>query len=108
MSAFNVLSAVVSCPSCGRESQMEIQFKFGNTWQKRYTLGDRLEWGGNAIGVPGLRRVVVEGVGGACPACGTDGFDCDVIIERDVILAARTLASEREKPVPQGYVVEEE
>ena len=67
MSAFNRLHAEVRCPNCGDSSKQLIQFKFGDVWQYDYQLGDILRWGGNAVGRPGLAKVLVSGAGEECP-----------------------------------------
>jgi hypothetical protein len=70
MSAFNTVSADLVCPSCGASAAVTVQFKYGNTWQFHYSVGDILKWGGNDVGERGRRHVVVDGVvEGACPNC---------------------------------------
>jgi ribosomal protein S27AE len=87
MGAFNRLTIKLPCPNCRAEVILAIQFKYGDTWQRDYDLGETLCWGGNDIGTPGRQRVVVDGVGEACPKCGSSGH-FDVFIERDVIVRA--------------------
>lgn len=36
-------------------------FKYGDSWQHHYVLGDKLNWGGNDVGEPGHKLVVVVG-----------------------------------------------
>ena len=71
MGAFNVVSTSVRCPRCGSLVSVRIQFKFGDTSQHEYVLGDELRWGGNDVGLPGQGHVVVDGVSEEpCPICG--------------------------------------
>ncbi len=73
MSAFNTVSTSAPCPQCGRTINVRVQFKYGDTWQHAYKLHDKLAWGGNDVGLPGKRHVVVDGVAETpCPLCGYD------------------------------------
>jgi hypothetical protein len=86
MGAFNVLRAEATCPQCGNSPEVEVQFKYGSTWQREYAIGDVLSWGKNDIGEPTHERVVADGAAGPCPSCGYDGdWDLDIFIERDRI-----------------------
>jgi hypothetical protein len=87
MSAFNTVVAKLECPNCRSVVTMPVQFKFGNTWQFQYEVGDLLRWGGNDIGQPMLRHVVVDGVAaGRCPRCSYDSeWNVYVHIENDRI-----------------------
>lgn len=105
MGAFNIVRGTVSCPNCGRSSGFEIQFKYGDTWQHTYVLGERLRWGGNDIGVPGRRRVIVEGVGGPCANCEAGNLDFDVMIKDDVLVGIESVCGERRAAGPEGFVV---
>lgn len=87
MGAFNRLRAEARCPNCGQTMKQVIQFKFGDTWQYDYDLGDTLRWGGNDVGRPGLGKVIVLGTGEECPISHSGGEDFSVIIERDVLTA---------------------
>ena len=91
MGAFNTVGSELICPICGRVSFMEVQFKYGNTWQYEYRLGERLRWGGNDIGEPGVKRVWVESIAGLCAFCNYDGIDCEVLIENDILVKVRNL-----------------
>ena len=51
----------------------EVQFKYGDTWQFDYGLGDELKWGGNDIGDRDFELVVVDGAAD-CPVCKTELF----------------------------------
>jgi len=87
MSAYNRLRAVARCPNCGETSEQVIQFKFGDAWLTEYAIGDTLRWGGNDIGRPGVKKVIVLGAGEECPVCHRRGEDFSVVIERDVLTA---------------------
>lgn len=87
MTAFNTLQVRIACSRCGAPYRAEVQFRYGDTWQHVYAVGDRLSWGGNDVGVPGAGRVRVEGLAGPCPACGTF-VEVDIFIEQDVIAGA--------------------
>lgn len=92
MGAFNTVSAKQSCPSCNKINEVAIQFKYGDTWQIKYQLGDRLKWGGNDTGEPGAKRVVLDAIAEDCPACGAEGKDCEVWIEEDRIASIRPVS----------------
>ena len=85
MSAYNVVTASVQCPNCAEIAEQRIQFRFGNTWQHEYAIGDKLQWNGNDVGKAGLTKVIASGAGEECPICHTYGRPYIVIIERDVI-----------------------
>jgi len=105
MSAYNIVYAAACCPNCGEFSCFEVQFKYGNTWQKSYQVGDELSWGGNEIGVPELKKVKVEAVGGPCAGCGADGIEFDVEITNNIFSNVIPLGSERAECNEAGYVV---
>lgn len=105
MSAFNVLSARATCPNCNHRVDFEVQFKYGDTWQHSYRLGDTVRWGGNQIGVPGRRKVLVEGVGGPCPDCGKDCIDFDLLIENDKLVRVESVRGIRKDLGREGFVV---
>lgn len=107
MGAFNTVVASVCCPSCGRDAELEIQFKYGSTWQYRYRIGDRLRWGGNDIGSPGYKRVRVEGIGGPCSHCGARYLDFDVVVENDFFVKVEPVGGARSGSGTEGFVVVE-
>lgn len=80
MGAFNVLQVRARCPSCGEEVELRLQFKYGDTWQLEYEVGDQLRWGGNDIGTPGATRVVLDAPAEPCPNCGFQG-DFEIFVE---------------------------
>jgi hypothetical protein len=75
MGAFNTVRIGVRCPKCGYDVPVDVQFKYGNTWQLEYSVGDELRWGGNQIGDPEIAHVVVDSAGHV--ACARCGFNAD-------------------------------
>jgi hypothetical protein len=110
MSAFNVVTVTTACPGCQSPVPVRIQFKYGNTWQYEYKVGNRLKWGGNDIGKPGYRRVVVDGVAEKCPNCGyNDERNFYVFVEHDVIKAVEPASNRYDfAQARQTYIVLEE
>ena len=92
MGAYNTVIVDQVCPSCNNRVEVRIQFKYGDTWQYTYHVGDRLKWGGNAIGEPGAKQVVADGVveEEQCPICKYRWPDYEVWIEDDRIVDVRT------------------
>jgi hypothetical protein len=105
MAAFNVLHATVPCPNCGTTVDLELQFRYGDTWQHLYKVGDRVRWGGNDVGTPGRRRVLVEAIGGPCPRCGSDNLDFTIVIENDVIQSVEPAQAEPLRTADERYLV---
>src|SRR5262245_51550801 len=99
MGAYNRLKIERACWNCGANVPIVVQFKYGDAWLEDYKVGDALHWGGNDIGTPGHRRVVVNGISESCPKCGSTA-DFDVFLERDVITSAE-LHSDRFDFVPR-------
>lgn len=95
MGSFNILFAEISCSNCGNKYEGKIQFKFGNTWQLRYRIGEVLKWGGNDIGAPGLLKVKVYGIleSDICPVCRqiNKNNEFDIFLEQDVIKSVSIL-----------------
>ena len=92
MAAFNEVAYAVTtaCPACGAVAERSVQYSFGDTWQYRYRIGDRITWGGNDVGEPGLAAVVADGYGTACLSCGADEWSdmrYEVHFAHDVIVA---------------------
>lgn len=87
MSAYNTVSAELRCPHCGGSTRTQVQFKYGDTWQFDYRLGDTLRWGGNDIGEPGRKHVVVDGAAAnPCSRCGYSAeWNAYVHVENDVL-----------------------
>ena len=105
MSAFNTLIAPVECPSCRKVNDFEIQFKFGDTWQHQYRLGDRIKWGGNNIGKPNCAQVIVEAIGGPCPECGTDNVEFDIVLNDDNLDSLSVIGLKRLEFSEKGYQI---
>ncbi len=70
MSAFNRVSTSQVCPNCSNSVVFRVQFKYGDAWQYEYEVGNQIRWGGNDIGAPGAKSVVVDGIAEVCPLCG--------------------------------------
>lgn len=89
MSSYNILITESVCTNCGVKSPVRIQFKFGNTWQLQYRIGDTISWGGNDIGSPNLTDVKAYGIAEStvCPSCNEDRIpeEYDVFIKNNVI-----------------------
>jgi hypothetical protein len=87
VSAFNRVFVEQACPHCGAVIDRAYQFKYGDTWQYDYRLGDTLRWGGNDRGIRGLPSATTDGVPEQCISC---GFDEDAVyvvrIENDVLV----------------------
>lgn len=86
MGAFNRVLIAETCHRCDTRIERAYQFKFGNKWQYDYRLGDRLRWGGNDQGTPGLPMVLVPGVPEKCRLCGYDeDAEYRIRVEGDVL-----------------------
>lgn len=104
MSAFNILDFVSECPNCKKQGRFSAQFKYGDTWQHRYQVGDLLKWGGNDIGRPGAKRVRVEAIAEPCEHCGTDNLEFDILIEEGVVARVIPIGT-RSDSLPDGFQV---
>lgn len=97
MSSFNVLITEVTCPNCGKKHEARIQFKFGNTWQLQYKIGDTVTWGGNDIGSPDFNEVKAYGIieSTRCPYCNEQNIveEYDILIKKNVIMGISPMAS---------------
>jgi hypothetical protein len=106
MSAFNILNSDVQCSSCGQIYEGKIQFKFGDTWQFHYRIGDKIRWGGNDIGKPGISKVKVYGIleSTECPICGkfNENNEYDINIECDYISGINPISTIKEYLVEDG------
>ena len=89
MGAFNELIENVQCPNCRIFYEGKIQFKYGDTWQLEYRIGDKLKWGGNDIGKAAITKVRVYGIleSDKCPACGkkNSNYEFDIFVENGVL-----------------------
>jgi hypothetical protein len=109
MGAFNEVSVATKCPTCSQPVQVRVQFKYGDTWQHQYRLGEALKWGGNDVGEPGHRRVVVDGAAERCPKCGhEDDWNFYVLLERDVIASVEPATGVHAFPTDQPFIVLED
>jgi hypothetical protein len=92
MAAYNevVRTEEEVCPRCNSKIHRTVQFKYGDSWQHHYVVGDKLDWGGNDIGEPGHKVVVVAGYPSGCPVCGhTPDMTYDVTLRDDVLSEVR-------------------
>ncbi len=105
MSAFNILEAKLACPFCGQAGEFEIQFKYGDTWQHRYHLGDLLKWGGNDVGIADAKQVRIEGIGGPCPNCKTNFVEFDLFLGNDRIDQVTAVRTRQINAAPEGFEV---
>lgn len=80
MGAFNRVLIPMFCCECKSTTVTAVQFKYGDTWQCEYNIGDRIRWGGNDVGTPGLHHVVVDGVLEACPNCHNEHLPGDYYV----------------------------
>ncbi|MCW3465824.1 hypothetical protein [Chitinophaga nivalis] len=100
MSSFNTLIVEVSCPDCGEKHEAQIQFKFGNTWQFQYHIGDPIKWGGNDIGNSDLKEVKVYGIieSTICPFCNNSNIaeEYDIFIKENVIISVSQIESTKD------------
>lgn len=112
MSAFNTVACVAQCPHCNKQAGFVVQFKYGETWQYEYSVGDKLIWSDKPrhnIGKPGFRRVVVDGVGGPCKCCGCEELDFDILIDHGCIAAVKIHSVENDySSFGDTYIVQEE
>ena len=95
MSSFNVLIANIKCPNCENTYEGRVQFKYGDTWQLEYRIGDKLKWGGNEIGKPSAKKVKVYGIleSDTCPVCAGENKnnEFDILVEDGVIVGVSKL-----------------
>jgi hypothetical protein len=71
MGAFNTVELETICSACQNKVLLKIQFKYGDTWQYEYVIGDKIKWGGNDIGIR-AKRIVISGISEECPLCKKD------------------------------------
>jgi hypothetical protein len=84
MGAYNTLKIKTKCNGCSKEKDLLIQFKYGDTWDYQYNLGEKLRWGGNDIGIEGAKKVALDGVSEPCKDCMAVS-DYIIFLEKDVI-----------------------
>ncbi len=86
MGAYNEVRTHLVCPSCAKEVQTNVQFKYGSVVHYIYDVGAEIIWGANDAGQPCRSLVVADGEGTPCPNCAYDGdWPAYVVIEYDVI-----------------------
>ena len=99
MSSYNqlVMPDEEICPNCGSRIVRKVQFKYGEVWQHKYRMGEKIRWGANDIGKSGHSRVVVSAHPEPCPACGDvpDTRD-EISIENDVIVRVEQVPVDKE------------
>ena len=92
MSAFNILITEGVCDGCGTKQQIILQFKYGDTWQLEYKIGDELKWGGNDKGNRVSSCVLVEAAcEGKCNKCNDWLQDFVIHVNGNHITSARTM-----------------
>lgn len=94
MSAYNILKTEINCFNCQRKYPIAVQFKFGDTWQHTYKMGDLIKWGGNDIGKPNLQQVKVFGIAesSVCPNCGfINKNEFDIFVNNNVLIKLKEL-----------------
>jgi len=84
MGAFNTLIINSKCNQCKIETEIRIQFKYGDTWDYKYHIGDKIVWGGNSIGKEDAKKVVLDGTSEDCIQCGVS-IDYLIFIENNTI-----------------------
>jgi Zn ribbon nucleic-acid-binding protein len=89
MGAYNELIAEVKCPRCNSKSDISIQYKYADTWQYTYKIGDLIRWGGNDHGEGTVDHALALGLAD-CPKCDAE-LELEISIERDVIISANVL-----------------
>jgi hypothetical protein len=88
MGAYNILKVNEQCLNCGTSLMLNIQFKFGDTWQCNYLLGEKIRWGGADVGVQNLDKVKVYGISelAHCLHCKSPILEeYDIIVNKDII-----------------------
>ena len=108
MGAYNILKIDCQCKNCTASFAVNIQFKFADTWQNEYVIGEEVKWGGADIGIPGLDKVKVYGVSelDKCPACGYPlNSEYDIYIEKDIIKSATPIADLNDYDANDGNYV---
>ncbi|MCW3467936.1 hypothetical protein [Chitinophaga nivalis] len=97
MGSFNTLIAEILCPDCGKKHDANIQFKFGDTWQFRYQIGETIKWGGNDIGSANLMEVKVYGIieSMICPHCNKENIaeEYDILVKEDILVKVSPIES---------------
>lgn len=111
MGFFNTVTAPLLCATQDHVADFRVQFKYGETRQHDYLIGDRLIWGSDGQGAvgpldegePGHKRVVVDAEAERCPICGAEGPRCEVWIENDRIVAVKPFSQAFDFAAVQDY-----
>ena len=62
MGSYNTLIVPVKCSECGNAYEGKVQFRYADSRQRFYRIGDKLAWGGNDVGKPGQKHVKAYGI----------------------------------------------
>jgi hypothetical protein len=92
MSAFNILITTQKCDSCGQINERPIQFKYGELWQYKYHIGDKLKWSVKNTEEPKHKEVVVYGISEKCPNCNAEGIEYEILILNGKIASVNRLS----------------
>jgi hypothetical protein len=108
MSAYNTVTWPTTCPITKNAVTLTVQFKYGNTWQYQYQLGEELRWGGNEVGKKGKKKVVIDAISERCPACGQQ-HDLDLFVEKDKLVSIALHQTENDYSLSGlNYIILEE
>jgi len=106
MGFFNELISKVQCSNCKTFYEARIQFKFGATRQLEYKIGDKIIWGFNEVGKPGITKAKVYGILGdeECPICHNknEHDEFDIFVEKDTVIEFSEMASLSDYNVNEG------
>jgi hypothetical protein len=74
MGLYNTVTVkrLTSCPRCGHDGDIQVQFAYGDTYLRHYVLGDAIGWGGNDVGVPAPGAIESLAFPEPCPICGLE------------------------------------
>ena len=84
MGAYNTLIVNSKCSNCNQETDIRIQFKYGDLWLYEYQINQELKWGGNDYGKKDAKKVIVDCVGEECKKCGVS-VDYLIFVEDNII-----------------------
>jgi len=101
MGAFNTVKSEASCPFCGNKQEWTIQFKYGNCWQYKYRIGDKIRWGGNKKGSNVVGNVRTGGIAEEnCKRCGRDSINGAIYFTDNIIKRVELM---KERLALKGY-----
>jgi hypothetical protein len=101
MGLYSTIETNFQCSRCDWKGPIEVQFKYGNLWNHKYTIGSRIVWGRTQIGDPADRLVSVQGIA-ACPRCNLEIF-FDILIEGGVIRAMTPASGKYDYSYGEGH-----